>query len=91
MGPWLIVLGTTSVMLGSHWVLSPVPTIQDGTPPYRISPLMSACRGGHVSVVELLLRAGADVDKADENVRGLEHTANLVWSISILFMCYTCY
>ncbi len=65
--------GTTSVMLGSHWVLSPIPSMQG----YTL--LTMACREGMVSVMKVLLKAGADVDQEDDHVRGLEHTTNLGW------------
>ncbi len=61
-------LGTTCVMLGSHWVLSPVPTKQGGA-----TPLTAACNEGHVAVVKLLLEAGADANKVDGEVRGCKH------------------
>jgi ankyrin repeat protein len=44
-----------------------------------VTPLWTVCEKGRTAVVELLLKAGADVDKegADRypRVRGLEHTA----------------
>ncbi len=55
---------TSSVMLGSHWLLSPVPPMQGYTP------LTAACRDGHVKIVKLLLKAGAAVDKTGYKVRG---------------------
>jgi hypothetical protein len=45
----------TGVMLCTHWVLYPFPPVQLSTP------LLSV--GGHVEIVKLLLKAGADIDK----------------------------
>jgi hypothetical protein len=56
-GPLPIVPPTTVVVLCTHWVLYPVPPMQD------VTPLTCACRGGHFAIVKLLLKAGADVDK----------------------------
>ena len=69
----------------THLVLSPVPPIQGDTP------LRIACGGGdNVAIVELLLKAGATVDKAGYQVRGWKQTASIVRScwycIFVIFM-----
>jgi hypothetical protein len=59
-GPLPIVLRTTSVVMCTHWVLSPVPSMQG-----MYTPLTAACGAGHVAIVELLIKAGADMDDDD--------------------------
>ena len=60
----LVVPRTTAVVLCTHWVLSLVPPMQGRTP------LTAACGRGHVAIVKLLLKAGAEVDMEDGDVRG---------------------
>jgi ankyrin repeat protein len=55
-------------------------------PPMQGTPLTVACYKGHVAIVKLLLEAGADADKVDDEVRGYKHITFFFKAVDTQFM-----
>jgi hypothetical protein len=84
-GHMLVMPHTTGVILCTHLVWSPAPPVQGGRPP-----LWTACKEGHATAVELLLKAGADPNKgSDYDVRGLEQLFDFVFLLIFphIYLC----
>ena len=70
--------------VGQRYLDSGAPTFHDAGPPVHFPPLKHAAVGGHLHVMDLLLRYGADIDGVGSDGLGALHFAAVTFQLEAL-------